>query len=116
MTFEEMDLSEFPPDYKFTEMVERQMYLWEAYKPTTIEADIPFEQDWWKYVYWMPKIKKDFYLMTLSALDLEKEIQKKCVTELKMDYWFFTKHYKFFLKRLDWMRKQGATHAGELKC
>lgn len=114
MKFEEMDLSELPTNYTFSKLVDQQFYLWDRYTPTTIEADIPFEQDWWKYVYWIPKIKKEFYTIALSAANMELDLQAKAKT-LGMDYWFFTNHYKDFLKRLEWMRKQGVTVIGEAK-
>lgn len=113
MKFEDLDLSEMPTDYKFAQMVDKQFYLWEMYNPTTIEADIPFEQDWWKYAYWMPKIKKEFYLMTIKELDFNKALIAKCES-YGMDFWFFSKHYDFFIKRLEWMRKNGANHIGEI--
>lgn len=112
MKFEDIDLSEMPQNFAFSKLVDQQFYLWEKYEPTTIEADFPFEQDWWKYLYWMPKIKKEFYTLALSALDMEKDLQKKA-NDMGMDYWFFTRHYGDFLKRLEWMRKQGINYAGE---
>lgn len=115
MTFEEIDLSEMPPTYEFSKWVDQQHYLWDAYTPTTIEADMPFNADWWKFLYWMPKIKKEFYEMTLSALDLEKATQALCIDKYGMDYWFFCKHYDFFLKRLKWMRNSGVNYVGEVK-
>lgn len=114
MTFEEMDLSELPNDRKFIERLEKQMYLWEMYQPTTIEKDVPFEQDWWKYVYWMPKIKKEFYVMTLRELDFSKGLLAEC-DKYGMDFYYFSKHYGFFIKRLEWMRKNGSNHIGEVK-
>lgn len=114
MKFEDIDLSEFPPTRKFNEMAEKQMYLWEMYQPTTIEKDLPFDQDWWKYVYWMPKIKKEFYQMAIKELDFNKALLEKCAS-YGMDFWFFSTHYKFFIERLEWMRKNGSNHIGEVK-
>ena len=113
MKFEEMDLTDMPMDRKFIEMVDRQGYLWEMYRPTTVEKDIPFEQDWWKFVYWMPKLKKDFYVMAMSSPDFNKALIELC-NKYGMDFWFFEKHYKFLIKRMEWMRKSGMNHIGEI--
>ncbi len=114
MKFEDIDLTEFPSTRHFAEMMDKRFYLWEMYQPTTIEADIPFDQDWWKYVYWMPKIKKEFYIMTVKELNFDKALIDKCKS-YGMDFWFFNRHYGHFIKRLDWMRKNGANHVGEVK-
>jgi hypothetical protein len=114
MTFEEIDLSEFPPSKKFVDFIDKKFYIWENYTPTTIEADIPFEQDWWKYVYWIPKIKKEFYLLAIKELDFNKALFAKCES-LGIDFWFFEKYYGFFIKRLEWMRGNGSNHAGEVR-
>lgn len=114
MKFDEMELSDFPTNFEFVKLAEKQKYLWERYTPTTIEADIPFGTDWWKYVYWIPKIKKDFYLLAIQALDFEKEFQAMVINKYGMDFWFFTNYYDFLVKRLEWMRKQGTSHIGEI--
>lgn len=114
MTFNQIDLSEMPANYKFAKLVDQQFYLWEMYEPTTIEKDFPFEQDWWKYLYWIPKIKKEFYLMALKELDFNKALIKKCET-YGMDFWFFSTHYKDFISRLEWMRRNGTSHIGEIE-
>ena len=115
MKFEDLDLSEMPTNFAFAQLVDKQFYLWERYTPTTVEADIPFEQDWWKYAHWMPKIKKEFYLTAIKALDFEKDLQDLAIGKYGMDYWFFTTHYDFIIKRMEWMRKQSVTHIGECK-
>lgn len=115
MKFEDLDLSEMPTNFEFAKLVDKQFYLWERYTPTTVEADIPFEQDWWKYVHWMPKIKKEFYLHAIKALDFEKDLQDLVTIKYGMDYWFFTNHYDFLIARMKWMRKQSVTHIGECK-
>ncbi len=115
MRMDQMNMAELPSNMDFLELIDRQEYLWKMYEPTTVEADIPFEQDWWKYAYWMPLIKKEFYLTALSSLDFEKGLQALAIDKYGMDYWFFTTHYGFFIKRMEWMRKQGVTHIGELK-
>jgi hypothetical protein len=114
MTFAEMDLSELPQTYKFCKMVEEEAVKWEFYTPTTIEADIPFGKDWWKYVYWLPLIKKEFYIMTLKEPVFEQALMDKCLG-LGMDYSFFTNNYGFFIKRLKWMRANGINHIGEVE-
>ena len=114
MKFEDLDLSELPTTYEFAKLVDQKFYLWENYKPTTIEADIPFDQDWWKYAHWMPKIKKDFYLLAIKELDFDLGLLKKC-DSLGMDFWFFSTHYEDFIKRLEWMRKNGSNHIGEIE-
>ena len=115
MTFEDIDLSMYPASRKFSEIVHKQFYLWESYRPTTIEADLPFEQDWWKYVYWMPKIKKEFYLAAITSGDFNQalvDLGKK----YGMDFWWFSIHYKDFIKVLEWMRKNNnVNHIGETK-
>lgn len=113
MKLEDMDLAELPPTRSFVKMVDQQFYLWEAYKPTKIEKDFPFEQDWWKYIYWMPRIKKEFYVMAMSAPNFDRALIKKCQS-YGMDFWFFTTHYKDFIKRLEWMRKNRQNHIGEV--
>lgn len=114
MTEAEMDLVDFPTNFEFVKLAEKQMYLWKMYQPTTIEADFPFADDWWKYVYWIPKIKKEFYLMSIQSLDFETGL-RELIDKYGMDYWYFITYYDFFLKRLEWMRKQGSTHVGEIK-
>lgn len=113
MKFEEIDLSELPQSYIFSQLVDKEFYQWELYAPTTIEADVPFNRDWWKYVYWIPKIKKDFYLMAIKALDFETEFESKCLA-LGIDKVWFDKHYRHFKKRLCWMRENGSNHIGEI--
>lgn len=114
MKMTEMDFTDFPSSYGFAQLVDRQNYLWLSYAPTTIEADMPFGTDWWKFVYWMPFIKKDFYLMAIQALNFEKGLDDK-IKQYDMDYWFFTTYYKEFIDRLIWMRKQGSNVMGEIK-
>ena len=79
-----------------------------------MEADMPFEQDWWKYAYWVPKVKKDFYMMAITSPDFNRGLIDM-VDKYKMDFWFFSKHYKHFIKRLEWMRRNEANHIGEVK-
>jgi hypothetical protein len=112
VTVEELDLSELPAS--LAKVLASQEYILKMYKPTTIEADIPFNDDWWKFAYWIPKIKREFYLIAIKELDMEKAIQEKC-NSYGMDYWFFTKHYKEFFRRLNWMRKNSGeyNHLGE---
>lgn len=114
MTFDDLSLSELPTNTDFSRLIDQRFYLWESYKPTTIEADIPFDQDWWKYIYWIPRIKKEFYLLALSSLNFDKDLIEIC-NKYGIDHWFFTTHYDFLIKRMKWMRKQKVTHIGEVK-
>lgn len=114
MRASDLELSDLPPSSDFIRKMGSQFYLWKAYTPTTIEADIPFDQDWWKYAYWMPKIKREFYLMALSAPEFDKALIDKCKS-YGMDFWYFSTHYDFMIERMEWMRKQGVTHIGEVK-
>lgn len=114
MRFDDLDLSDFPVSPVFTRMVEKQSYLLAGYNPTTLEADIPFYDDWWKYLYWMPTIKKEFYVMAMSAPNFDQALVNLC-KKYGMDFWFFSIHFKFFIKRLEWMRKQETTKIGEVR-
>lgn len=110
MKFEEIDLSEVPA--RLVWVIDQEWMRWEAYEPTTIEKDIPFVDHWWKYVYWIPRIKKEFYILAISKPEIEIEL--KC-NSLGMDYDWFKSHYRDFFRRLAWMRKNNKYNAlGEI--
>lgn len=114
MTYEDMDLVDFPPSFTFAKLVDREFVRWEVYKPKKIEDDIPFADHWWKYVYWIPKIKKEFYTEALKSHDMDYTILNLCL-KYGMDVNFFEKHYKFFIKRMYWMRRNMImNHIGEV--
>lgn len=115
MTFEQMDLSELPSHYRFIKLVDDEMFRWEAYTPTTIEKDMPFARDWWKYVHWIPKLKKDFYKDVITAGDWMTSVEDKCIA-LGMDLVWFKREYKELWKRMEWMRlNAGQNYIGEVK-
>jgi hypothetical protein len=106
----ELNMSELPA--RLMSIVEKEFVKWEVYQPTTIEADIPFGKDWYKYAYWMPKIKKDFYRLAISRP--EAEITEYCI-KLGFNPEWFEYHYNEFLKLLKWMRKNNKfNHLGEV--
>lgn len=100
MTFEQIDFSEVPQRLLIT--IDREFMRWEAYEPTTIEADIPFKKSWWKYVYWIPKIKKELYLIALSQG--EDAVWEK-LGSYGTDELYFRENYNDFVRRIKWMIK-----------
>lgn len=110
MTLEDVDMAELPAS--LCSVLDKEYMRWEVYAPTTIEADIPFKDHWWKFVYWMPRIKKEFYILALSQT--EKAVWDKA-RGLGMNEEFFKTNYRDFLKRLQWMRKNNNyNHLGEV--
>lgn len=103
-------MTELPP--KFCFKLDKEFAKWEEYQPTTIEKDVPFLRDWWKYVYWIPKIKKELYHLTLSQT--ESKLWEK-LDSLGIEELYFRDNYRPFLKRLKWMRENnGQNHLGEV--
>lgn len=111
MRLSDVDYMELPP--RLAVVLGSELIRWEVYQPAeTIEGDAPFNRDWWKYVYWIPKMKKEIYLMNLQK---NGEQMDQYWESLGMNKEFLHKHYKEFLKRLAWMRKNNkANHLGEL--
>lgn len=97
-----MDLSELPQ--RLHRHVVEDGLFWEIYKPKAApELEVPFGKDWWKYVYWIPKMKKRIYAMIISKTNAE--VDHYFYTVLGMDEEWFRKNYKEFIQRLEWMRK-----------
>ena len=114
MTFDDIDLAEFPSSFTFARLVESEFMRWEAYVPTTIEADVPFNMDWWKYVYWVPRIKRELYTSAIGSQDIEMTVAVMCL-KYGMNMTFFEKNYKFLVKRMHWMKKNNKfNHINEL--
>lgn len=110
MKFEDVDFSELPP--KFCLLLDKEFMRWEVYEPTTIEADIPFEKKWWCYTYWIPKIKKELYVLAISQP--EQALWEKFYS-LGIDEMYFRDHYRELIKRLKWMRENNDyNHLGEV--
>lgn len=113
MRIEELDLTDIPQKKSFHTRMAKETYLLGMYNPSDIEKDIPFMDDWWKFLYWMPRIKKEFYELALKEPDFELALVEKC-NSLGIDFWWFSKNYDFFIERLEWMRKNGSNHIGEV--
>lgn len=112
MKLEDIELEYVPPTPSFTDMMAIEMYKWEIYEPDLVK-DVPFNEDWYKYVYWIPRLKKEFFEASLRSVDLDTGINEVC-TKYGIDHWYFFKHYGFFIKTLKWMRKNGTNHIGEV--
>lgn len=112
MRFEDIDLSELPPSLH--KKVVNEAEKWERYVPGIMPiVDYPFGLDWWKYVYWIPKLKKQIYEMAMTKT--VAELQYFYDHELGVDRKFMHTHYKDFLNRVEWMRKHNTyNHLGEL--
>ena len=108
MKREDLPYEELPTSQKFLATVDKEMIRWEAYEPTTIEADIPFKDHWWKYVYWMPTLKKEFYLEGIRANIFEEGIEKLAL-KYGMDADFFYENYKHIVRTAKWMRRNNIT-------
>lgn len=112
MKFEDIDLSELPP--RLHGKIVKEADVWEKYRPGfTPRSDYPFGRDWWKYVYWIPKIKKEIYQMVITKTNVE--LEQYFYETLGMDQAWFYRTYRDFHNRLEWMRKNyDYTHLGEL--
>lgn len=112
MRFEDIDLSELPPSLHGK--IVKEADKWAKFQPKKrADLDYPFGLDWCKYVYWIPVIKKDIYKMVITKT--HAELYYYFDHELGVDRRFFSRHYRDFLARLDWMRKNyNYSHLGEL--
>jgi len=114
MKIEDIDLNFVPESNSFVDKMTEEFCRWEAYSPKEIKDDIPFDEAWWKYLYWIPKIKKEFYHVALFGMNYTKGLND-IYEKYGISEWYFETHYKGFLKRLLWMRKHNnANHVGEV--
>lgn len=115
MKYEEMDLAEVPSHFKFIKLIDDEMFRWEAYRPADDpKKEVPFDRFWWKYVYWVPKMKKEWYKLVLTSPDWETAVEDQLIA-LGADLVWFKREYRDLWKRMDWMRKNAsANHIGEL--
>lgn len=108
MKYEDIDLEEMPQRLDFLKTMTEEFARWEVYTPTLIEKDIPFKRHWWKYLYWMPTLKKEIYLTALSSNIFEVGIQEFCL-KYGIDYDYLADNYGEILRRASWMRKNNKT-------
>ena len=78
---------------------------WEVYQAKSkAEEEAPFETTWYKYVYWIPTIKKELYLEAVRLNDAQLAIDVFCLN-YGMDVKYFMTNYKHIVDKVRWIVK-----------
>jgi hypothetical protein len=96
-------------------MFHKEFLRWVIYEPkkSIYLEDLPIGDKWWVILYWLPKIKKDLYLLLLSRG--MRAVEHKLYDELGIDQGYFEKDFGFFIRRLNNMKRlhKASKHLGE---
>lgn len=113
MEFKDIDLAMAPTSVRFHRKLHGEFIKWVVYQPTTIDKDIPMQDKWYAILYWLPKVKKQIYLILLAKG--YRAVEDYLYDELGIYPYYFEREYKHFIKKLKWMQKNNNanTHFGE---
>ena len=115
MTSEDIVLADAPTSPKFWRRFHGEYLRWVVYVPKekVEDEDLPIDDKWWIVLHWLPKIKKELYLLLLHKG--MGAVEKRLYDDLGIDQIFFENEFDFFIRRLKNMKRlhTASKHLGE---